>query len=115
MRYLAPLALVLILSAAAAPSKADNHPAFAHDTRPDFVAFDPQYRDRKNAASERLSKLQAEMISQQRKGRKTPCTRQVFMEARWLIQDTADWPRVNRTLDDFEARLKAPKDPHDRS
>jgi hypothetical protein len=54
------------------------------------------------------------MIAQQRKGRKTHCTRQVFMEARWLVYDTADWPRINRVLDDFEARLKASKDPHDR-
>lgn len=52
------------------------------------------------------------MIAQQRKGRKTPCTRQVFMEARWLVQDTAEWPRIDRVPDDFEARLKAPKDPH---
>ncbi len=115
MRRLAPLALVLILSAAGAPPRADDQPAFGYDPRPDFRAFDPNYRDKKHAASERLQKLQAEMIAQQRKGRKTPCTRQVFMEARWLVQDTADWPRIDRILDDFEARLKAPKDPHDGS
>jgi hypothetical protein len=114
MRRLAPIAFIFILSAADAPPRAD-HPAFGYDPRPDFVAFDPQYREKKHAAGERLAKLQAEMIAQQRKGRKTPCTRQVFMEARWLVQDTADWPRINRKLDDFEARLKAPKDPHDRA
>ena len=104
MRRLAPLALVLILSAADAPPKAAD-PVLGYDPRPDFRAFDPQYRDKKNAASERLRTLQAEMIAQQRKGRKTPCTRQVFMETRWLVQDTTDWPRINRVLDVFEARL----------
>jgi hypothetical protein len=105
MRHLAPLALLLVLSAADAPPKPADRPAFGYDPRPDFRAFDPQYRDKKHAASERLHKLQAQMIDQQRKGRKTPCTRQVFMEARWLVQDTADWPRIGRVLDDFEARL----------
>src|SRR5436309_4406510 len=112
---LAPLALILIFPASDAPPRPADPPTFGYDPRPDFRAFDANYRDRKNAASERLHKLQAEMIAQQRKGRKTPCTRQVFMEARWLVQDTADWPRIDRVLDDFEARLKAPKDPHDGS
>ena len=114
MRHLVPIAFLLILSAADPPPWAAD-PSFGYDPRPDFRAYDPQYRDKKNAASERLRKLQAEMIAQQRKGRKTPCTRQVFMEARWLVYDTADWPRIGRILDDFEARLKAPKDPHDGS
>jgi hypothetical protein len=112
VRQVAPLLLVLILSAADDPRKAGDRPAFGYDPRADFRAFDPRYRDKKNAAYERLRKLQAEMIAQQRKGRKTACTRQVFMEARWLVHDTADWPRVDRVLDDFERRLKAPHDPH---
>lgn len=115
MLRLATLALLLICTAADAPPKPADPPAFGYDPRADFRIFDSGYRDKKHAASERLGKLQAQMIAQQRKGRKTPCTRQVFMEARHLVYDTADWPRIGRVLDDFEARLKAPKDPHDGS
>ena len=115
MHRLLPLAVVLIISGADDAHKPTDRPALAYDTRADFRAFDPRYREKKNAASERLRQLQAEMIAQQRRGRKTPCTRQVFMEARQLVHDTADWARIARVLDDFEARLKAPKDPHDGS
>lgn len=59
MRRLAPLAFVLILSAADAPPRADAPPAFGYDTRPDFRAFDPQYRGKRSVASERLRALQA--------------------------------------------------------
>ena len=60
MRRLAPIAFVLILSAADAPPRADDRPPFGYDPRADFRIFDPQYRDKKHAASERLrDKLQA--------------------------------------------------------
>src|SRR5271155_2384288 len=115
MSRVVEISLILLCSAASAPLGPNENPRFGYNTRPDFIAFDASYRDKKNAAGERLRKLQAELVAQQRRGRKTPCLRQVFMEARWLVHDTADWARINAKLDDFEARLRAPKDPHDGS
>jgi hypothetical protein len=115
MRGIVQISVLLLCAGVTAALGQNENPRFGYNPRPDFIRFDASYRDKKNAASDRLQKLQGEMVRQQRQGRKTRCLRQVFMEARWLVYDTADWARINAKLDDFEARLRAPKDPHDGS
>lgn len=87
---------------------------FGYNTHADFVAFDPQYAERHDRLSRELDVLQADMIGQQRAGRKTFCSRQIFLECRWLVYHTADYQAAQRRLDDFRAVLAAKTDPHDR-
>jgi hypothetical protein len=110
-----PLGAVPIFSTAAdAPSTfpSDLY-RFGYDPKPDFVAHAPDYREAHDRFSRELDALQADMIRQQRAGRKTFCTRQVFLECRWLVYYTDDRARTRRRLDELRHVLALDKDPHD--
>lgn len=107
------LSLPSLLPAHAETSDHDPF-AFGYDVRRDFVAFDPHFRDQHDKLSKALDAAQAEMIRQQRAGRKTFCTRQIFLEARWLVYYTADYPRAWKRIEDLRRMLAAPADPHER-
>lgn len=87
---------------------------YGYDARADFVAFDPNYRQMHDKLSKELDALQAEMIRQQRSGRKTFCTRQIFLESRWLVYYTADYQKTQQRLDDLRRALAAKADPYER-
>jgi hypothetical protein len=88
---------------------------FGYDPRPDFRKFDPAYPEKKDRFSKELDVLQADMIAQQRKGRKTFCTRQIFLECRWLVYRTADFARTERRLNDLRQMLARKSDPMERT
>jgi tetratricopeptide (TPR) repeat protein len=90
------------------PRKPTDRPAFAYDTRGDFRGFDPHYRDKKNAAYERLRKLQAEMIAQQRRGRQTPCTFPRAEEVRNRVRSKIRSLGLDDSDSHWAARLTAP-------
>jgi len=87
---------------------------FGYNPRPDFVAFDPHYRQVHDGFSKELDALQADMIRQQRAGRETFCTRQIFLECRWLVYYTDNQPRTRQRLDDLRDVLALKSDPHGR-
>jgi hypothetical protein len=87
--------------------------AYGYDPRPDLVAFDPQYRQRKRAADDEYDRLKEDLIAQQRRGRKTSCARQVLNEAKWYTHSTARFADAHRRLNDLRQILAAPRDPHD--
>lgn len=87
---------------------------FGYDARADFVAFDPQFREMHDRFSKELDSLQADLIRQQRLGRRTFCSRQVFLECRWLVYYTADYQRTRQRLNDLRRVLSAKTDPVER-
>lgn len=111
----------VILSALITPSFAQPAPAtraeklavFGYDTSADFRAFDPQYRQKINVYKDELETLRQEMFQQAGKGRKTPCCRQIFVEAHWLIQYTAQYSRIEQRLKDLRTMLAQASDPED--
>ena len=112
-------AAVSLLSLAAVPAHSaqpvnDDLYRFGYNPRPDFLAFDPHYREVHDRFSKELDALQADMIRQQRAGRKTFCTRQIFLECRWLVYYTDDQPRTRQRLDELCKVLALKSDPHDR-
>jgi len=54
------------------------------------------------------------MIRQQKAGRKTPCLRQIYLEARWLVSSTADYASSRKVLDHMRQVLAMKQDPHGR-
>ena len=46
-------------------------------------------------------------------GRATPCSRQIFLEARWLTFYSAHWDQIDRRLRDLREMLQRPADPPD--
>jgi hypothetical protein len=107
------LCIVALLGRASRASSADLF-KFGYNPRPDFVDFDPHYREMHDQFSRELDVLQADMIRQQRNGRKTFCSRQIFLECRWLVYHTADSQKTRQRLDDFRRVLAAKADPYER-
>ena len=56
------------------PSVSRN--VFGYDPTADFIAFDPQYREKHNKYVAELEALQTELARQDANGRATPCSRQ---------------------------------------
>ena len=108
------VAVMIGTSHSAAESQPPDPFAFGYDTHRDFVAFDPHYRQTHDRLSKELEGLHAEMIRQQRNGRKTFCARQIFLEARWLVYYTADYKRAQERMNDLRRVLAAKSDPHGR-
>jgi hypothetical protein len=86
---------------------------FGYDPTPEFVAFDPQYRQKRHEYFTQLEQLQQELARQAAQGRATPCSRQIFLEARWLILYSAYWDRIESRLNDLRQMLARPADPQD--
>jgi hypothetical protein len=104
--------MVLLLHCCAAGAEVAPQ---SYDPTADFIAYKPQYKQLKRKYREELHSLQAEMIAQQQTGRKTHCTRQVFLEAKWYLYYTAHFDKTAERIDALRAMLKQPKDPHDGS
>ncbi|HXU79332.1 MAG TPA: hypothetical protein VN794_22320 [Methylomirabilota bacterium] len=96
------------LSSAARAASRDE---FGYDPTDDFVAFDPAYRVKHARYVEQLQTLQVELARQAAAGRATPCSRQVFLEARWLVYYSAHWDRIERRLRELGDLLARPADP----
>ena len=109
-------ALSSALTASVNATEARSSPLFnfGYDARPDFVAFDPGYRQMHDQFSRELDALQADMIRQQRAGRKTFCSRQIFLECRWLVYYTSDYQGTRQRLGDLRRVLAAKADPVER-
>jgi hypothetical protein len=88
--------------------------SFGYDTHKDFIAFDSNYPKVHDALSTELDALQADLIRQQRAGRKTYCSRQIFLECRWLVYSTCRYAEARKRLNDLREMLAAKSDPHGR-
>ena len=107
---------VFIAKAQAPPdpgARGESRNRFGYDTAPDFLAFDPEYRRKHHAAHEALRRLQLELARQAGQGRATPCARQIFLEARWLVYYSADWGRIEGRLEALREMLARVADPPD--
>jgi len=96
-----------------AMSRGESRNVFGYDPTADFVAFDPQYGEKHRKYASELRELQLELARQTTKGRATPCSRQIFLEARWLVYYSAHWDRIDRRLRDLREMLSRPADPAD--
>jgi hypothetical protein len=96
----------------AKPGTAPATRPIGYEPAPDFVAFNPEYRQLKRKYRDRMEALRDRFRESEAGGREMNCSRQVLLEARWLLHYTADFPRLERRLADLRAMLDAPKDPH---
>jgi hypothetical protein len=87
-------------------------PQYGYDPRPDFEAFNPQYRALRRKYHDEWRRLKEELIAQERNGRHTGCSRQVLAEAKWLVLSTARFDEAQKRLDFLRRMLNARRDPH---
>src|ERR1041385_4772819 len=93
--------------------RGESRSKFGYDPTDDFLAFDPDWRKNHRERSQALRSLQLELVRQTGAGRATPASRQVFLEARWLVYYSAHWDRIDRRLQDLRDLLARPADPPD--
>src|ERR1041384_2081093 len=117
MMLLATLQLIHGSAAEQAPMSSEargkSRNIFGYDPTADFLAFDSQYRAKHAKYAEELRGLQLELARQTAKGRATPCSRQIFLEARWLVFYSAHWDEIESRLQDLREMLARPADPAD--
>src|SRR5271165_2762583 len=115
VKFLAMAAVLCVLGALAQPaprSRGESRSIFGYDTTRDFLAFDPQFLEKRRQYTRELRELQLELARQTAGGRATPCARQIFLEARWLTY-SAQWQRLEGRLHDLREMLARPGDPAD--
>ena len=94
-------------------SLGESRSVFGYDPTEDFITFDPQYREKHNQYVGELEALQKDLARQAANGRATPCSRQIFIEARWLTLNSAHWDQIDRRLRELREMLQRPADPPD--
>jgi len=94
-------------------TRAEKQSVFGYDPTPDFRKFDPQYRDKINKYKDELEVLRQEMFRKASAGRKTPCSRQIYVEVNWLIHNTAQYNRIEERLRALKTMLAQPSEPND--
>src|SRR5262249_50325387 len=94
-----------VQNAISSTTRGESRSVFGYDPTPDFLIFDPEYRIKHARYARELRNLQLELARQTAKGRPTPCSRQLFLEARWLVYYSAHWDKIERHLADLRSML----------
>jgi hypothetical protein len=68
-----------------------------------FLRYDPEYPENFAARERRFDALAERLFARAASGQDTRCSRQIFLEAKWLLGYTAWWPRLDARLDELEA------------
>ena len=72
----------------------------------DFITYDASYRERRDIFGKRLEALASELASIQASGRDVTCSTQIYLEASWLYDSTADWTALDRQLERLADSLR---------
>ena len=73
-----------------------------------FLEYDPDYLAEFAARERRFNALGERLFGDEANGRDRPCSRQIFLEAKWLLGYTAWWSRLDASLDDLAASFAVP-------
>jgi hypothetical protein len=74
----------------------------------EFIKYDPEYMAHRAAMEHRVNALQGQLIALEGGGPSLPCSRQILVEARWALTNTAAWDRVEKTAERLADSLKVP-------
>jgi len=71
-----------------------------------LARYDVDYPVKHPLREARLDRLGEELFARTLAGVDTRCSRQIFVEAKWLVGYTAWWPRIDARLDELENSFK---------
>ncbi len=67
-----------------------------------LIAYDPAYPQNHAARVVRLDSLAHTLFDREAAGEDLDCSRQLFVEAKWLVKYTAWWSKIDARLDELE-------------
>ena len=73
----------------------------------DFKLSDPNYIVTRSVYANRLKALTTQLIALQKQGKDMACSDQMLVEARWLLEHTTDWARLDAQLAKLARSLQA--------
>ena len=68
----------------------------------EFERYDPTYLADRASREERLDALKLKLMSSAQSGNALPCSRRRMVEAEWLLDYTAEWPKLDQKLAELE-------------
>lgn len=77
--------------------------------REQMVEYNPRYVQLHAARVPELEKLSAQVFAKEQRGEKAACSHQTLIELHWLLEYTADFPRIDRRLQDLRDSLAHPE------
>jgi hypothetical protein len=73
-----------------------------------FIAYKANYLELRSERIRRAVSLGRRVLQMEAQGQKTACAHQILTETKWLLGDTADFPRIDQRLDALEKALDHP-------
>jgi hypothetical protein len=112
MRFLLVLFSANVLAAALASAQTPQQLALDRDAwsllEQDFIAFNPHYKEEREARVARTKELARQMFAEEAKGAKTTCGHQILFELGSLLLSSADFKLIDSRLHDLEASIGHP-------
>jgi hypothetical protein len=71
----------------------------------EFEQYDPAYLAHRALREKHLDALKLRLVSGQKKGKAFACSRRMIIEAEWLLNYTAEWPKLDQQLKAIEHSL----------
>lgn len=71
----------------------------------EFEQYDPAYLAHKAVREKHLDALKLKLSSREKKGKTFACSRRMIIEAEWLLNYTAEWPKLDQQLEAIEHSL----------
>ena len=72
----------------------------------EFERRDPEYLQERDTYAAKLAPLVERLIALQEKGEDMACSEQIYIENRWLLEQTANWPRLETRIDALERSME---------
>ena len=74
-----------------------------------FNSFNPRYKEMRDVRIRRAISLGKQVFAMEAKGQNIACAHQILNETKWLLGDSADFPRIDQRLDALENVLAHPE------
>jgi hypothetical protein len=90
------------------PNPFINRDDLLKEIRQEFLAFDPQYGDKRTKLLADLQEPADQVAKRQQAGLPAACTSQILLEIQWLANYRDDWDRARERLAALQEALKQP-------
>lgn len=72
----------------------------------EFERRDPEYLQERDTYAAKLAPLVERLVALQATGEDMACSEQIYIENRWLLEQTANWPRLETRIDALERSME---------